>query len=446
MFDNIRRFSFPLTGIAAALLTIWLGYFAQRDHFGSFLLVFGVFFALYLWVVFAQKDHADNQRRYLWLGIGLRALLVFSIPHFSDDFYRFLWDGRLTVAGWHPFIHPPDYFMENQIFPTGITPELYGLLNSPQYFTVYPPLCQAVFAAAAWIAPDHIGAEVGILKLFLLLCEAGTLYLLSKARFAPGYAVAAYALNPLLILEITGNCHFEGAMIFFLIAGLVALQKERLRLAAVCWAFATAAKMLPLLFLPVIWRWLGWRKGLIFNLVFGATCLVLFAPLLSVLPNILQSLDLYFRQFQFNASIYYLLREWGFASQGYDMGEWLGPRLGAATFAGALLIALAWPLRNNRDIVSLAGAMLFTLLLYLSLSATVHPWYLCVPMAISTLTRWRFAIVWSGLAALSYSHYANGQFQENFVLIAVEYVVLWGGIVWEIIPSRFLPRNNPPCF
>ena len=438
MFERIHRFSLPLVSIFTAACTIWLGYFATRSDFGSFVAVFGAFFTLYLWVVFGRKENFHiSPLHYVWLGIGLRVLLLFSVPNFSDDFYRFLWDGRLTVAGWHPFIHPPSYFIDNQIFPKGITPELYGLLNSPQYFTVYPPLCQAVFAAAAWIAPEHIGVEVGILKLFLLLCEAGTLYLLYVARFTPRYAVAAYALNPLLILEITGNCHFEGAMIFFMVAGLVALQRDRPTLAAVCWALATAAKMLPLLFLPLIWRWLGWRRGLTFHVVFAVASLILFAPLLTVLPNILQSLDLYFRQFQFNASVYYLLRAWGFFWSPYDIGELLGPRLGAATFAGALLLAWVWPFRKQGDMAALAGAMLFTLLLYLSLAATVHPWYLCVPMAISMFSHWRFAILWSGLAALSYSHYAHGQFQENYVLIALEYSVLWAFIIWEIIRSRF---------
>lgn len=442
MLDSIRKYSFLITGIAAAGFTIWLGYFAQRSDFEPFIAVFAAFFALYLIFLFSRKYFsAVQQRQYLWLGIGLRALLLFSIPHFSDDFYRFLWDGRLTVAGWHPFTHTPSYFMEQQIFPKGINAGLFGLLNSPDYFTVYPPLCQMVFAAAAWIAPDTIGAEVLILKLFLLLCEAGTLYLLYTADFAPKRAVLAYALNPLLIMEITGNCHFEGAMIFFMIAGLVALQQERLHWAAVFWALATAAKMLPLIFLPLIWRWLGWRKGLIFNLVFGVATLILFAPLVTVLLHIAESLDLYFRQFQFNASVYYLLRETGFTWRHYDIGESIGPWLGVATFIGALVIALGWPLRGHRDMSSLASAMLFTLLLYLSFAATVHPWYITVPMAVSVLTPWRFALLWSGLAALSYSHYAGGLFQENFTLIIVEYTVLWAFLLWEcrksIIPSRF---------
>ena len=129
-----------------------------------------------------------------------------------------------------------------------------------------------------------------------------------------------YVLNPLIILEICGNCHFEGAMIFFLLAGMVAIQQGKIAKGALWWALATASKMLPIMFLPIVWRWLGWRKGLIFNAIFAVACLALFVPILVMLPNMLDSLDLYFRKFQFNASIYYLVRELGFSKIGWDIG------------------------------------------------------------------------------------------------------------------------------
>ena len=81
--------------------------------------------------------------------------------------------------------------------------------------------------------------------------------------------------------------------------------------------------------------------------------------------------------------------------------------------------------------MGLSHAIFFALLLQLFLSATVHPWYATVPIALGLLTRWRFPIVWSGLAALSYSHYAGGLFQENYWLIALEYSTLWLFILWE---------------
>jgi hypothetical protein len=450
-----HKITLPIIGLAFTGLTIFLGYFAQRTDFASFIAAYGVFFCLYLWVVFYQQKHlsASALQRLFGLGVGLRILLLFSIPNLSDDYARFLWDGHLSVAGIHPFVHMPAYFIENNILPTGITPELFAKLNSPGYFTVYPPVCQAVFALAAWLFPYSESGGVFVLKLFLLLCEIGTIGLLQKRANADGSnlpdfsnrlnlkgnAALIYALNPLIILEICGNVHFEGAMIFFLLAGLAALDRDKIAQAALWWALATASKMLPVLFLPIVWRWLGWRKGWTFNVVFGLACLVLFAPLLLVLPNILESLDLYFRKFQFNASIYYLVRELGILKTGWDIGARSGPVLGGLTILAVLIIA--WRTVGSLKVKSrylfsglsgLFSALVFALFIYLSFSAAIQPWYVAVPLALSIRTNWRFVVIWSGLVALSYSHYSGGGRVEHFGLITLEYGLVWIFFLWEI--------------
>jgi hypothetical protein len=434
VFEKTARYAVSL---ALAGLTVFLGYFAERTDFVPFIAAYGVFFGLYVWLIFFKKNNSEAETRwFVGLGFALRVLLLFSIPNFSDDFYRFLWDGHLTVAGIHPFAHPPGYFVENQIFPKGITPELFGKLNSPEYFSVYPPVCQAVFALAAWAG--SVSGGIFIMKLFLLACEMGTIKQLAAAVGSsnPKSEIRNphlfYALNPLIILEIVGNCHFEGAMIFFLLLGLRALEQKKVKQAAVWWALATASKLLPLMFLPIVWRWFGWRKGLVFNAVFAGASLILFFPLLKMLPNILSSLDLYFRQFQFNASFYYLFREVGFWKIGWDVGETIGPMLGVATVAGVL--AIAWKSKGK----ALAESLLFALLLQLSLSATVHSWYVAVPFALGLFSKWRFPVFWTGLVALSYSHYEDGFFQENYWLIALEYSALYGFILWEV----FSPKSN----
>lgn len=93
---------------------------------------------------------------------------------------------------------------------------------------------------------------------------------------------------------------------------------------------------------------------------------------------------------------------------------------------------------------SLETVLLFALMLYLSLAASVQPWYVTAPLALSLLTRWRFAVLWSGLVALSYSHYDKGGFKENYALIAIEYAVLWGFFLWECWERivRRSPQNS----
>ena len=100
---EIRRFA--ALALALIMLTIFLGYFAKRTDFQTFIVGYGAFFALYIWACFFQKTIPATWL--IALGIALRALLLFSLPNLSDDYHRFLWDGRLTVAGYDPFMHVP---------------------------------------------------------------------------------------------------------------------------------------------------------------------------------------------------------------------------------------------------------------------------------------------------------------------------------------------------
>ena len=478
---------FALLAISSALLalTVFLGFIVKRADFPSLLGAYTLFFALYVYVLLFRHWTVRQQYWFLGLGIALRVILLFSLPNLSDDFYRFLWDGRLAAHGIHPFGHPPSYFIENQISVPGITPELFQKLNSPEYHTVYPPVCQAVFWVAAKLFPESISGGVFILKLFLFGCELGTIWLLlqglpnpdpsnptpdpkgegrheghrdnstsplaSPLPFRGGVgggvggagggvrgASLAYALNPLILLEIVGNGHFEGAMLCFLLAGVYALARRRVAMAAVWWALATASKLVPLLFLLIVIVWLGWRRGLQFVVLFAGICCLLFLPLLDmqVMRNMADSLNLYFRQFEFNASIYYVLKWIGMAvaPPKMDVARTLGPVLAAVVVLG--VAGLAFYKRSGNTNRNSSGyffpdRLVFALMLYLALATTVHPWYVAPLFGLSLLTTRQFPFGWTAVAILSYSHYAGGGFQEHFGWIAAEYVLVFGALGWD---------------
>jgi hypothetical protein len=65
-------------------------------------------------------------------------------------------------------------------------------------------------------------------------------------------------------------------------------------------------------------------------------------------------------------------------------------------------------------------------------STTVHPWYICLPVALAVFTPYRFAFIWSFTATLSYATYQYNPVRENMVLIAIGYVVMYGLLWWEI--------------
>ncbi len=438
-----RRFDWAPTrsffiSLLLLLLTLYLGYGADRSDFVPLLTAWCAFFALYCLAAFRADSTELNW--YLRLGVLLRAVLLCSIPNLSDDIYRFLWDGRLLAAGYHPFAHLPADFMQGGIFPEGLSPELYERLNSPHYYTVYPPVAQAVFAVAGFLAAGSVLGGVFIIKLFLFACECGTIRILHRqgsAARGPSPALL-YALNPLAILEVCGNAHFEGAMIYFLLLGVYALERARPGPAALWWALAVASKLLPLLFLPLVWRRLGFRGGLRWLALFGLCTIALFLPLLQpeILRHIGDSLHLYFHQFAFNASVYYALKAliipW--APPAADVGRTLGPVLGLLTALVVVGLALCRTEARFRQALTLAATV------YLLNATTVHPWYVLMPFALSLGLNWRYPLVWTGVVFLSYSHYNAGGFRENYWLITLEYLLLLVVVCWGCVKNILPPE------
>lgn len=426
--------SYTALGISA-LLYLALGYATPRENFTQLL--------LFTLLAFGAYAYVTNQKLNVWHGIGagliFRLLFLFAIPALSDDYFRFVWDGRLLLAGENPYLYlPAHYLSESAPSLAGITPDLFRQLNSPEYYSVYPPVLQAVFWLAAAISPDSLMGSIIVMRVIILAAEAGSILLLLRLlrRMAlPDRYVHLYALNPLVILELTGNLHMEALMIFFLLLCLYQLHFQRILIAAILFAFAVGAKLLPLMFLPFVWRRLGFRRFVTFGAVLLATLAVLFFPLLSLelLGNFWQSIDLYFQRFEFNASVYYLLRWLGFRLTGYNQVAVIGPLLSLATLVSVLALAAVKKLGSVRR---LAGYMAAALTVYLFLSTTVHPWYLTTLVALTAMSQFRFATVWSCLAIFSYSAYHNSTYTENLWLVLLEYSLVGLWLVVELYLYR----------
>jgi alpha-1,6-mannosyltransferase len=254
--------------------------------------------------------------------------------------------------------------------------------------------------------------------------------LLCRAGRNPNLALL-YALNPLVILELTGNLHAEALLIFGVLLAVWLFGRGsgrgRFTRPAAALALAIGAKLLPLLLLPVVVVWLGWQRGLRFA---GLTILftaLLFAPFLRVelLVNLWTSLGLYVHTFVFNASLYPLVRAAGRWLTGANTSTATGVALSLLTLAGTVIIARRWGRTN------LAGAVLLTLTGYFLLTTTVHPWYLTSLVAIGVFVPLRYPLVWSGLVWLSYSAYSVANPEIYLWLTGLEYGILLVVLVFD---------------
>ncbi|WP_240462963.1 polyprenol phosphomannose-dependent alpha 1,6 mannosyltransferase MptB [Mesonia aquimarina] len=381
-------------------------------------------------------------------GFALIFRLVFigSLPNLSQDFYRFIWDGRLIAEGINPFLSTPKKLLEENfsaIAQTRILIDGMGSLNASNYSN-YPPVSQFVYGIAGFFAKKSILGSVVIMRLILIAADFGTLYfgkkLLKKLQL-PSHRIFWFILNPFVILEFTGNLHFEGLMVFFLLSGIYFLVQKKWMFSAILIGFSISVKLLPLLILPLFFNYfrkkfkLGFVKLLGFYMLIFTTVFLTFIPFLSenLIQNYSDSVGLWFSKFEFNASVYYIIRWIGFQTVGWNIIGTVGKILPIIIFLGILGLTF---FRKNYPEKKLLQNMLFAFCLYFLLSTTVHPWYLATPLLLSIFTKFRFLLLWSFLIVLSYSAYNTQEFQENMYLLALEYLLVVGFFTYELYYKR----------
>ena len=421
-------------GAALSAAGYFLLFQTTRTDTLTLLALWGTLFLLY---GVAIRHHAKVPFKLLiGAAVVFRLLGMLHLPNLSDDVYRFIWDGRLLVHGYNPFLYLPREVLFTEIATrAGLTEVLFQKLNSPDYYTVYPPLLQGWFAIAATLGKSEIGT-VFWLRLPIFLGEIATFWLLyyllkkmGKDETTARRGTLLYALNPLVVVELTGNLHYEGLTICFLLAGLYFYLKQKINSSATFLGLAAGVKLLPLIFIPALLTKNSWKKSLnyllVAGVVFGLPFFFFFNQ--TILENISASLDLYFRRFEFNASLYYLLRGVGTFIRGYNPIATVGPFL--ALVSVSLILFFSW---SRKLKLPLSERWLWVLTAYLLCATTVHPWYVVPLVALGSLTRFRFPIVWSALLPLTYVAYGQVPFQENLWLVAVEYFVVFGWVVWEV--------------
>ena len=431
-----------LTGATVLSLVCYYQLIFQtgRENFPAILFYYAVLSLIYL-LIMKVVDHSTLK----WAIVAallVRICLLPAIPELSDDFYRFIWDGRLLTQGLSPYAELPSRLMQDAGFnQVPINQQLYQGMNSPDYFTVYPPLAQWIFFLAAWCFPDNLQGNLILIRSIIILFETGSFIL--GLRILKNYGISSnriliYAWNPLVIVELTGNLHFEAVMIFFVMLAIYLLQIKRWKWSAITMSSAVAAKLIPLIFLPLLMHRLEWKKVISYWTICGLVVAGFFCTIWSAAlwEGISSGLSLYFQKFEFNASIYYLVREIGYAFRGYNIIQAAGPLLALSTTILILLFSwsynkkLAWP-----------EAMIWALAIYLVLATTVHPWYITTLVPLAMFTNYRFPIAWSILVILSYSGYSETGFHENMLLVTAEYLFLAVVMFWDLRNKKVISQS-----
>ncbi len=355
-------------------------------------------------------------------GILFRLTLVAHDPVGSDDIYRYVWDGRVAVHGINPFAFSPS----DPTLKSLSTDTLPGKINHPGMRTIYPPLAQGLFAFSTLLFGDSLTG----LKFLLVLCDIGSLgilLLLLRRLGLPPEGILVYAWSPLPVLYFGLDGHVDSLGILLMLLFVLLLVKNKRVFAAIALGGAVLTKLVPLVLAPLTMRSLRHWKSIWIPGVTAALVVAGYWLYREPTGGLFESLAVFSSRWEFNGSVFALV----YALVGSN-------EMAHLYCAGATLLWVAGVLSIDRPIPEKVFLIFLGMIIF---APVVHPWYLTWIAALITL-RWSTAVfVFLGLSNISnivvYQYRLTSVWQENTLLLLIEYVPFFLVLGWEIARGQF---------
>jgi hypothetical protein len=432
---NTYKLTFLFWNILSVVVYFYFSYILQRHEHFNLAFCVALLFTSYFFILKTPIKHAYI----VGIGIIFRLIFLFSTPNLSQDFFRFIWDGQLLINGLNPYLLSPNELINTNDILFEQMQALYEGMGSlsAQHFSNYPPIHQLPFAVAALISKSSILGSVIVLRIFIILADIGILIYgkkLLEFLKLPTQNIFYYFLNPLVIIELSGNLHFEGLMLFFLLVSVYFLQKQRLISSAIFMGFSILTKLLPVFVLPLLLNRLKFKKTILYYTVIGVCVIVLCLPFFEFqfLKNYSNTVGLWFTNFEFNSS-FYTLGKW-IISMEFELNllEYM-PYIVSSLMAGIVFYFVFQKTANTKKILQ---SLFWILTIYFLVSTTVHPWYITTLVFLSCFTKYRFALIWSATVFLSYFAYHQNDVSTNTFWEFIEYLSFGMVLLFELIKNK----------
>lgn len=394
------RIGADVRGFQAAYLAGFVGYLAL------------------VWVITRSTD-ASNPGKWRWWLIGciaVRAVLLATPP--GDDAYRYVWEGRVQLAGFNPFLHPPDDPSLAELRDAD-----WAKINHRDYPAIYGPVAQAEFLVAAAIHPSvytiktlHVVWDLLIVVVLAACLRRGPDPLVGGRR---PHGAVLYGLCPLVLTAFGIEGHLDSLMLLAVAIAVWAVLSKRLHLAGVMLGLAIATKIIPIVLLP--WFLIRHRRAAVIAVVVAAIC---YFPYLSAGMGVFASLH----RFGTADEFFSMLSAFSVTSFESDAVRWA-----VLGLLGVILLALA----RRRDNFTMYGLGATGALLMLT--PIVHYWYLSWVLM---FTPFRVHLRWL-VIALAMVVYFEAQLRRHTTGIwsmpTWAPLVVWGGFAAAWLVELVVP-------
>ena len=177
--------------------------------------------------------------------VVLDAALALSAPLLSSDVFNYIDYGRLgAVHGFDPYVATPSYAPHDRFFA------LSGWQGTP---SAYGPLFTWLSYLVVQLGPTaSLWAFKGLTAVLGLGCVGLVALLARQLGRPPGFAAAAFGLNPVVLVWVIGGAHNDLLMIALLLGGAALVVASREALGAVGLIAAAGVKATGGLALPFL--------------------------------------------------------------------------------------------------------------------------------------------------------------------------------------------------
>jgi alpha-1,6-mannosyltransferase len=369
-------------------------------------------------------------------GIIFRLTVWPLAPALSDDPYRYRWEGKLQAAGGNPYETRPGDAGWAQLRDATF-PRVVG----HDFKAVYGPLVEQIelwtYRTASAVTHDP-ERQVFWFKLPYALCDLGAiaaLWLLLKAHNLPRERILIYAWSPLTIIEFWATGHNDSLVVVLVALALVAAAKERWTWSFAALALAVAAKIWPVLLVPLFLGWNRYRPRRWFQWWIAVPILTLAAlPYWTNVTENLRFMSGFVGGWRNNDSLFGVILY--FAKDLYRAKHIAFAIVGVAV---AILTLLN---------VRLERASLAAITVMLMVSANCHPWYLTWMLPLAALVPVPALLLWTALAPLAYAAVISwvtlGQWEGSTAIRWYEYVPVYAMLIGPWLGSWLLRRRKSP--
>jgi len=178
-----------------------------------------VLFAWYFWTLHRIKRGLLTSKHVWHLIIGTVVILVWAYPALSNDIFNYIATAKVT------FLYRENPYI---IMPIDIPNDpSFGFLHAANKVALYGPVWIALTAVPHVLGMGNLLASIFTFKIFVISWYALLCYLVWTASGKKTFALAFFALNPLVTLSTLVDGHNDVVMMALAVASFMFLKRRQ---------------------------------------------------------------------------------------------------------------------------------------------------------------------------------------------------------------------------